>query len=59
LPKALSNTELEQLLDAINLYFLFNYNESDFSKKDKIEEIRLFLDLRHEVLTQYRNKNND
>lgn len=59
LPKALSNTELEQLLDAINLYFLFNYNESDFFKKDKIEEIKLFLDLRHEVLTQYRNNNHD
>ena len=59
LPKALSDKELEELLDAINLYFLFNYNETDFFKKDKIEEIKLFLDLRHEVLSQYKGKNHD
>ena len=59
LPKALSDKELEELLDAINLYFLFNYNETDFFKKDKIEEIKLFLDLRHEVLSQYKGKSHD
>tara|TARA_B100000902_G_scaffold394406_1_gene450664 strand:+ start:59 stop:289 length:231 start_codon:yes stop_codon:yes gene_type:complete len=59
LPKALSNRELEELLDAINLHFLFNYNEMDFFKKDKIEEIKLFLDLRHEVLSQFKNEKFD
>jgi len=49
----LSNKELEDLLEAIDLQFLFTYNEYDFFKKDKQEEIKLFLDLRNEVLTRY------
>lgn len=53
LPKTLSNRELEELLEAIDLQFLFTYNELDFFKKDKQEEIKLFLDLRNEVLTKY------
>lgn len=53
LPNTLSNRELEELLEAIDLQFLFTYNEFDFFKKDKQEEIKLFLDLRNEVLTKY------
>ena len=53
LPKTLSNKELEDLLEAIDLQFLFTYNEYDFFKKGKQEEIKLFLDLRNEVLTRY------
>lgn len=49
----LSNKELENLLEAIDLQFLFTYNEYDFLKKNKQEEIKLFLDLRNEVLTRY------
>jgi hypothetical protein len=49
----LSNKELEDLLEAIDLQFLFTYNEYDFLKKNKQEEIKLFLDLRNEVLTRY------
>jgi hypothetical protein len=49
----LSNKELEDLLEAIDLQFLFTYNEYDFFKKGKQEEIKLFLDLRNEVLTKY------
>ena len=32
-----------------------NYNYMDFYKKGKQEEIKLFLDLRHEVLSKYEN----
>ena len=53
LPNILSNRELEELLEAIDLQFLFTYNEFDFFKKDKQEEIKLFLDLRNEVLSRY------
>ena len=53
LPSTLSNKELEDLLEAIDLQFLFTYNEYDFLKKNKQEEIKLFLDLRNEVLTRY------
>lgn len=55
LPKTLSNSELYNLLEAIDLYFLMNYNYMDFYKKGKQEEIKLFLDLRHEVLSKYEN----
>jgi hypothetical protein len=53
MPSTLSNKELENLLEAIDLQFLFTYNEYDFLKKNKQEEIKLFLDLRNEVLTRY------
>jgi len=40
------------LLEAIDLYFLFNYDSTSFYGK-KLEEIKLFLDLRSEVLERY------
>jgi len=52
LPKDLSNEELGQMLEAVDLHFLYNYNsDSLFSKK--FEEIKLFLDLRSEVIEKY------
>jgi hypothetical protein len=40
------------LLEAIDLYFLFNYDSDAFFGK-KLNEIKLFLDLRSEVLSRY------
>jgi len=48
LPKTLSNKELEQILEAVDLYFLYNYNADSFLTK-QFNEIKLFLDLRSEV----------
>jgi len=48
LPKTLSNRELEQILEAVDLYFLYNYNSDSFFTK-QFNEIKLFLDLRSEV----------
>jgi hypothetical protein len=44
--------KLLDLLEAIDLYFLFNYDSTSFYGK-KLEEIKLFLDLRSEVLSRY------
>ena len=52
LPKTLSDNEIADLLEAIDLYFLFNYDSDAFFGK-KLEEIKLFLDLRSEVLERY------
>ena len=52
LPKTLSDNEIADLLEAIDLYFLFNYDSDSFFGK-KLEEIKLFLDLRSEVLERY------
>ena len=52
LPKTLSEDEIADLLEAIDLYFLFNYDSDSFFSK-KLEEIKLFLDLRSEVLSRY------
>ena len=52
LPKTLSGNEIADLLEAIDLYFLFNYDTESFLSK-KLEEIKLFLDLRSEVLSRY------
>ena len=52
LPKTLSEDEIANLLEAIDLYFLFNYDSDSFFSK-KLEEIKLFLDLRSEVLSRY------
>jgi len=52
LPKTLSDNEIEDLLEAIDLYFLFNYDSDSFFGK-KLGEIKLFLDLRSEVLERY------
>ena len=52
LPKTLSEDEIADLLEAIDLYFLFNYDSDSFFGK-KLNEIKLFLDLRSEVLSRY------
>jgi len=43
------------MLEAIDLYFLMNYDSMDFYKKGKQDEIKLFLDLRSEVLSKYKS----
>lgn len=55
LPKTLSNKELGDLLEAIDLYFLMNYNVMSFYEKGTQDEIKLFLDLRNEVLSKYKD----
>jgi hypothetical protein len=55
LPKTLSNDELGDMLEAVDLYFLMNYDSMDFYKKGKQEEIKLFLDLRSEILSKYKD----
>ena len=55
LPKTLSNKELGELLEAIDLYFLMNYDVMSFYEKGTQEEIKLFLDLRSEVLSKYKS----
>lgn len=59
LPKTLSDSEIADLLEAIDLYFLYNYDSTSFYGK-KLQEITLFLDLRNEVLERYNKviKNN-
>ena len=52
LPKTLSDKEIAELLEAIDLYFLYNYDSDSFFGK-KLDEIKLFLDLRSEVLERY------
>lgn len=52
LPKTLSDKEITELLEAIDLYFLFNYDSDSFFSK-KLDEIKLFLDLRSEVLERH------
>lgn len=54
LPKTLSNKELGDLLEAIDLYFLMNYDVMSFYEKGTQDEIKLFLDLRSEVLSKYK-----
>ena len=55
LPKTLSNKELGDMLEAIDLYFLMNYDVMSFYEKGTQEEIKLFLDLRSEVLSKYKD----
>lgn len=55
LPKTLSNRELGDLLEAIDLYFLMNYDAMSFYEKGTQGEIKLFLDLRSEVLSKYKS----
>jgi len=55
LPKTLSNEELGNLLEAIDLYFLMNYDAMSFYQKGTQDEIKLFLDLRSEVLSKYKS----
>ncbi len=53
LPKTLTNNQTDHLIYATNGYFFFNYNEYSFYDKNQMEEIKLFLDLRREVLSKY------
>ena len=55
LPKTLSNSELGEMLEAIDLYFLMNYDVMSFYEKGTQDEIKLFLDLRSEVLSKYKS----
>ena len=55
LPKTLSNSELGEMLEAIDLYFLMNYDVMSFYQKGTQDEIKLFLDLRSEVLSKYKS----
>jgi hypothetical protein len=55
LPKTLSNKELGEMLEAIDLYFLMNYDVMSFYEKGTQDEIKLFLDLRSEVLSKYKS----
>jgi hypothetical protein len=53
LPKTLTSDQIDDLIVAIDGYFYFNFNDSSFYEKNKLEEIKLFLDLRREVLSKY------
>ena len=53
LPKNLSAKELEELLIAIDGYFVLNYSNKALFDPFQLKEIEGFLDLRHEVLTKY------
>ncbi len=53
LPKTLTTNQIDDLIVAIDGYFFFNYNEYSFYDKNQMEEIKLFLDLRREVLSKY------
>ena len=53
LPKNLSAKELEELLTAIDGYFIFNYSNKALFDHITLKEMEGFLDLRHEVLTKY------
>ena len=55
LPKTLSNEELGNLLEAIDLYCLSNDDAMTFYQKGTQDEIKLFLDLRSEVLSKYKS----
>ena len=53
LPKNLSAKELEELLIAIDGYFVLNYSNKSLFDPLTLKEMEGFLDLRHEVLTKY------
>ena len=53
LPKTLTTNQIDDLIVAIDGYFFFNYNEYSFYDKNQMEEIKLFLNLRREVLSKY------
>ena len=48
--KTYSNDELEELIEAMDAHFLFNYNFSAIFSKSQAVEIELFLRLREDVL---------
>ena len=53
LPKNLSANELNELMIAIDGYFILNYSNKSLFDPLTLKEIEGFLDLRHEVLTKY------
>jgi len=53
LPKNLSANELNELMIAIDGYFILNYSNKSLFDPLTLKEIEGFLDLRHEVLTRY------
>ena len=53
LPKNLSAKELQELVVAIDGYFILNYSNKSLFDPITLKEMEGFLDLRHEVLTKY------
>ena len=53
LPKTLSNDELDEMIIAVDGYFLFHYNDLSFFDKKQQHEIEMFLDLRREISSRY------
>ena len=53
LPKNLSAKELQELVIAIDGYFILNYSNKSLFDPITLKEMEGFLDLRHEVLTKY------
>ena len=53
LPKNLSARELEELLVAIDGYFILNYSNKSLFNPLQLKEMEAFLEIRHEVLTKY------
>jgi len=53
LPNNLSARELEELLVAIDGYFILNYSNKALFDSFKLKEIEAFLEIRHEVLSKY------
>ena len=53
LPNNLSAKELEELLVAIDGYFILNYSNKALFDPFKLKEIEAFLEIRHEVLSKY------
>ena len=53
LPKNLSAEELQELVIAIDGYFILNYSNKSLFDPITLKEMEGFLDLRHEVLTKY------
>jgi len=53
LQKNLSAKELQELMVAIDGYFILNYSNKSLFDPITLKEMEGFLDLRHEVLTKY------
>ena len=53
LQKNLSAKELQELVVAIDGYFILNYSNKSLFDPITLKEMEGFLDLRHEVLTKY------
>ena len=53
LPKNLSAEELQEMMIAIDGYFMLNYSNKSLYNPIQLKEIEAFLEIRHEVLTRY------